>query len=248
MKKRKKNKKVYLLIICVCIVAFIVYGIILKDNKYTNHEEYIVSENVENRLEEFVEKNNIVNIEECSDDFMVSYFDEINNFNTELNKYDEETQNEIKSNMLIVTSKENVIDSYGAKQIIKAPNNQCMLIYDSKEKMEFAKNNLDNDDKILDIDNNNVYTISEVELNKKIEETQKFKVNKFQLEQNKSNLESKYNSWGIESIGLDIASDIANKKQLSEEVVVAIIDTGCDLDLFEENYDNKIKGYHDVLR
>lgn len=248
MRKRKKNKKVYLLIICVCIVAFIVYGITLKNNKYTNHEEYIVSENVENRLEEFVEKNNIVNIEECTDDFMVSYFDEINKFNTELNKYDEETQNEIKSNMLIVTSKENIIDSYGAKQIIKSPNNQYMLIYDSKEKMEFAKYNLDNDEKILDIDNNNVYTISEVESNNKIDATQKIKVNKFQLEENKSVVQSKYNSWGIESIGLDTASDIANKKQLSEEVVVAIIDTGCDLDLFEENYDNKIKGYHDVLR
>lgn len=248
MKKRKKNKKVYLLIICVCIVAFIVYGITLKNNKYTNHEEYIVSENVENRLEEFVEKNNIVNIEECSDDFMVSYFDEINKFNTELNKYDEETQNEIKSNMLIVTSKENIIDSYGAKQIIKSPNNQYMLIYDSKEKMEFAKYNLDNDEKILDIDNNNVYTISDVESHNTIDVTQKLKVNKFQLEENKSAVQSKYNSWGIESIGLDTASDIANKKQLSEEVVVAIIDTGCDLDLFEENYDNKIKGYHDVIR
>ena len=48
-----------------------------------------------------------------------------------------------------------------------------------------------------------------------------------------------YNSWGVEKTGLDYATQIANNKQL-EKVTVAIVDSGCDMDLFNKSYSGKI--------
>lgn len=51
---------------------------------------------------------------------------------------------------------------------------------------------------------------------------------------------SDYNSWGIEAMGLNQA--IANFDiEGSEQVTVAIIDSGCDMDIFNNNFEGKIQ-------
>lgn len=47
-----------------------------------------------------------------------------------------------------------------------------------------------------------------------------------------------FNSWGVEKTGLNYATQIANNKLL-EKITVAIIDTGCDMNLFNKNYSGK---------
>lgn len=236
-------------------------GNIVENNIKTNQE-----------LQEFVEENEIINISDCSTEFMDTYFTEVEELNEKINEQTEEKQEEIKSNMLIVTSKEENINSYGANTSIKGPNNQFILVYDNEEQMEQAKENLDNDDKILNVDNNNVYYISEVENvnTDKIEDEGKIELNiqEIKVEQNFNNRiqmeninknaikteikaestiqeTTTYNSWGIEATGLNTASNIANTKTLNE-VTVAILDTGCNIELLEQNYPNKLKGYYDV--
>lgn len=169
--------------------------------------------------QELITEQQIINISECSDELMNNYFTQTNTLNETISKQDEQTQNEIKSNMLIVTSKEENINSYGATETIKAPNNQYILVYENKEQMEQAKIELNEDEKILDVDNNNVYEFFTTQ--------------------------STDNSWGVEATGLNTASNIANTKSL-EEVTVAIIDTGCNIELLESYYPNKIKGTYDV--
>jgi len=225
-------------------------------------------------IKEFVEKNDIVNISECSTEFMDNYFKEVEEFNKELEKKDTETQNEIKSNMLIVFSKEDEINDYGATKAIKCPNNQYMLVYENTEDMKQAKDKLNKDEKVLKVENNNVYKIFEtdenIEKDKNIEKdniilldnnsdiiqkilneknNKKPEINNENIEVN-NNIEkmasSKYNSWGVEFIGLDVASNKVNEKKL-DEIAVAIIDTGCDLDLFKSKYPKKLKGSYNVL-
>ena len=228
--KQKILKRLIILII-ICLLVFVCYCFNNKETIQPEKQNIIaetqpeISTDIEpNYIEDeqytaetFVKEHEVINIAECSDDFMQKYFQELGELNQKISYEDEETQKEMKSNMLIVTSKEDNIDSYGATQTIKAPNNQYVLVYENKEKMENAKTELNSDKRILDVDNNNMYYI-----------------------------QSTYNSWGVEKSGLNVATDIANTKTL-EDVTVAIIDTGCDIDLFESNYSNKLKGTYDVF-
>ena len=69
-----------------------------------------------------IDTSSLININECSQAFMEKYF-------TEMSKIAEED----KPNILIVISKTKIATTYGAKNVIAAPNNQYILVYDSKE-------------------------------------------------------------------------------------------------------------------
>ena len=122
-----------------------------------------------------------------------------------------------KENVLIVTSTTKVKDGKGASKIVAAPNNQYILQYDSEEEKDKALESFKAQKNIISVEENVIRTFCATD----------------------------YNSWGIEKTGLDQAIEAANAKKL-EDVTVAIIDTGCDMELFNDNYSGKIVETHNV--
>ena len=138
---------------------------------------------------------------ELENNTVINMMDLSNEF---VDKYLEEVNTldeENKENILIVTSLEKIEDGYGASKIIEAPNNQYILQYDNEEKKEEALTNLKEDKDVINAEENIVYTISE----------------------------TSYNSWGVEAMAVDYAMGVSFGKNLND-VTVAIIDTGCDMD------------------
>lgn len=156
--------------------------------------------------------NDLVNISDLSDEFMQDYFEETGKLQ----------ENNNKDNILIVTSVEGINNSYGATDIVAAPNNQYFLQYQNEEDKDRALASLKEDNRILNAEENIVYTIEEIDE------------------------ESNYNSWGISPMALDTAIEVANEKDL-DEVVVAVLDTGCDINLVNKYYNGKIKETYNVL-
>lgn len=162
----------------------------------------------------------LINIDQKSEEFMNNYFQEIK----ELNESDDD-----KENILIVISEKKIKDGYGASKIIEAPNNQYILQYKSDEEKNSALNKFNSDRSIVSAEENIIYYLDEGE------------------EDENTLTESIYNSWGIEKMGLDKAINFIEAKDSIEEIVVAIIDTGLDCELFNENYDNKIKETYNLF-
>lgn len=187
----KCKLKPFLLLILTLIVVFV--GVLLvKNNLFKNKDD------------------DLINISYLSQDFMDNYFEEISNVGSD----------EAKENMLIIISDSKIKDSYGAKNIIEAPNNQYILQYDSEEEKDAALKELKNDKRIKSVEENTVYTTEEVD----------------------------YNSWGIEKTSLDHGITSANtNSENMQEVTVAIIDTGCDMKLFNKYYSGKITEFYNVL-
>lgn len=150
-----------------------------------------------------------LNIDQFSDDQMNVFLDEVTNI-------DEEG----KSNLLIVTTQTKIDETYGAVNVIEAPNNQYFIEYATEEEKENAF--LQFNELGVIVEDNEIMTIDTL------------------------SYDSYYNSWGIEAMGLDVASSIANEKEL-EEVVVAIIDSGLNVSYFEKFYDDKIKDVYSVI-
>ncbi len=136
----------------------------------------------------------------------------------EINKYFEEvksiTKENNQDNILIVISETNIVDDKATK-IVAAPNNQYFIQYKTEQDKEDALVYLKNIKGVLTVEENVTYTITN------------------------TNTNATYNSWGVEATGLDTATSVANTKNL-EDVVIAIIDTGLDIDLFNTHYTNKI--------
>lgn len=128
---------------------------------------------------------------------------------------------ESKENILIITTKEKNLEKYGASNIIEAPNNQYYLQYENRYDKEKALNKLKNDNVI--VSENIVHTIDEDTV-----------------------LVSSYNSWGVEAMGMDTLREKLQNKELND-VVVAIIDTGLNVDLFNENYPNRLAGMYSIV-
>lgn len=124
---------------------------------------------------------------------------------------------EEKENTIILTSL-NEIKDYNASKIIEGPNHQYYLVYDDEKTKNNDMSKMVNDSDIIDFEENNVVYLEDVD----------------------------YNSWGISATKMDYAIDTANQKDL-DEVVVAVIDTGVDIDLFNKYYSGKLKGYYNVL-
>lgn len=167
-----------------------------------------------------------LNIDEYSDDDLDLFLESINNI---------EEQN--KEFMLIVTSLDGINDDFGAKNVIEGPNNQYFIEYTSLEEQEYAYQEFSKLGVL--VDKNEVITLESYE-SSLYDDTQLI------LEDLDYDLQSSYNSWGIEAMGLDVAINIANDKDL-EDVVVAIVDSGLDIDLFEESYPGKLSGTYNIL-
>lgn len=193
-KKCKKSKKISnFFVFSSLIIIIVISGVcIIKDNFFKT------------------EKTSNINISYLSDEFVDKYFKEIS----------ENNSNEDKDNMLIVISKSKIKNSYGAKNIIEAPNNQYILQYDSDEEKKSALEQLKKDKKIESVEENGVYTTQS----------------------------ANYNSWGIEKMALDSASASANNySENIKPVTVAIIDSGCNIELFNKYYNGKISEMYNVL-
>lgn len=125
---------------------------------------------------------------------------------------------EKKENVLIVTTN-NLKNDYGASNVVEGPNGQFFLAYDSKEDKDKALNKFKKSSDIVSVDENNRY----------------------QVEANS------FNSWGITKTGLDVGIASAEGKSLNS-VVVAVIDTGLDTELFNSYYPGKLAGTYDVFK
>lgn len=209
----KKNMKKILIFIFIMLISISgIYIISQKIKEENNQVEDLTKVGENNQVENLTnigEKNQqeeFVNIAECSEEFMEEYFE----------KSKELKEKNNKDNILIVTSKEKIENTFGASDIIEAPNNQYILQYDSEEEKNIALDEFKKLDDTVKVEKNTTYTIAD------------------------------YNSWGIEKTGLDYATKIANEKNLNE-VTVAIIDTGCDMQLFNKNYYGKIVETYNVL-
>ncbi len=187
----KKNFKIVFLI-TVLLTVITSVGFIIKNNLFKSKED------------------KLINISELSDEFMDNYFEEISKVDS----------NEEKENMLIVISSSEIKNTYGAKNVIKAPNNQYILQYGSAKEKENALKEFKTDKRIESVEENGIYTTEEVD----------------------------YNSWGIEKMSLDYAMNFADSNISNmKPVTAAIIDTGCDIDLFNKYYNGKISEFYNVL-
>ena len=167
----------------------------------------------------------ISNMERITDLINIDEYSE-EEFDEYLEDVKELNENDNQENILILISEEKIIDGYGSTKIVEAPNNQYFIQYENEEDKNNAIKKFNKIDTVLSVEENEIYTISSTD--------------------EVASESSEFNSWGIEAMGLDSAIDIANTKDL-EEVVVAIIDTGLDMDLFNENYPStKIKETYNV--
>lgn len=213
MLKKINTKKFKVITIVVVLLFLSIFFFIKMNNKKDNIPVAKENnENVDNKEKIFEEilntkKDEIINVDECTVEFMENYFEEISNIKPE----EEE-------NILIVTSLNEIENDYGATKVINAPNNQFFLQYKTKEEKNEALKKLKENNSILNAEENIIYTTCN----------------------------TKHNSWGIEKTGLDKAIEVNESNQLNE-VTVAIIDTGCDVALIENNYPGKIKGTYNVL-
>lgn len=117
---------------------------------------------------------------------------------------------ENQDNILIIISESKITESYGATKIVEAPNNQYVLLYNSEVDKNNALEKFKKDDSILSVEENTYVQLDET-----------------------------YNSWGITKMSLDYAKQNVESRNLND-VVVAIIDTGLNVDLANQYYDGKI--------
>lgn len=218
-----------------------------KDEKISekgeSYEDSVNQEHSKNISEykDIIKNSDITNINECSKEFMDKYFEDIINLNNEINKESQEDKVQSKNNILIVTSKNKLENTYNAINVIEAPNNQFVLRYNSEEDTKKAYNNFQGDNRIINVDYNK---ISKVSMENSEEIKNKIKNIKLTDVTNESNEENTYNSWGIEAMGLN---KIPKNIEGADEVVVAIMDSGCNTELVNQNYPGKIKETYSVL-
>lgn len=155
-------------------------------------------------------ENLAINISTLSEEYMTNYLEEVKNI-----------KEEDKENILIVTSEDKLKETFGAKKVIPAPNNQYYLQYETVEDKNKALKEFE--DLSISVSENIVHELSE-----------------------DTALVSTYNSWGVEAMGIDELLEKAADYDLNE-VTVAIIDTGLDVELFNQNYHNRIAGYYNVV-
>ncbi|MBR3210545.1 MAG: leucine-rich repeat protein [Bacilli bacterium] len=146
-----------------------------------------------------------------------------------MNRYYAEMEELLESdhseNILILVAKKKPKDVYGAKKVVEAPNHTFFLEYENEKDTYDAKKKFEKDESIYSVEENREYTISG----------------------DSSTISSNnYNSWGIERMGLDHAIDYIGQNG-GENVTVAIIDTGCDMDLFNSYYSGKINSVYNLF-
>lgn len=166
---------------------------------------------VKNKLKKEDLVGELININELSDTFMEAYY----------KGTQEIIEGNNSDNVLIVVSKTKPKNTYGAKNVVNAPNSTYILEYGSEVEKYEAKKNFENDEKIYSVIENRKYYFTD------------------------EDVEKTYNSWGIEKSGLNHAADIIKEKG-GEDITVAIIDTGVDLELFNATYEGKIEEVYNL--
>ena len=158
------------------------------------------------------------------DDNLINISDLSNEFVEEyFRKVAENNANEDykKENLLIAISKDPIRNTYGAVDVTEAPNHQYFLQYDSEEAKTKAFRELQKDENIHIEENHKVELYNDVS-------------------------EPSYNSWGIEKMGFDYISEKYDDGNLGS-VSVAILDTGCDMEVFNRHFNGKIVNSYSVI-
>ena len=189
-------KKKFLIILSILFILFIGLGLVIKYN-----------------LKKQDPLADIININDVSKEFMDEYYKESQKIRDGDNS----------DNVLILVSKKEPKNVYGAKKVVKAPNSTYILEYGSELDKYEAKKKFDNDKNIYSVIENRKYTLRD------------------------EDGQSTYNSWGIEKAGLNHAMDIIKEKG-GDPVTAAIIDTGVDMDLFNASYEGKIEEVHNLYQ
>ena len=140
-----------------------------------------------------------------------------------LSSYAEMASGNNKENILIVTSADPLSSTYGAKNVVAAANNQYFLEFASEQEKDAAFSQMSHTPSL------------------------KVAKNNLRVYYGDDETESAYNSWGIEKMGLNHASELVENSSDKNDVVVAIIDTGLDVSLFNENYQGKLIGTYNIL-
>ena len=163
-----------------------------------------------NKLDEKDNTDDFINISELSPKFMEDYF----------NDYQKLQEQDNKENILIISSKTKLKQTYGATEIVEAPNNQYILQYDNEEEKNTALESFNKEENIIAEEN---------------------------LTRQLANVTTEsFNSWGIEKMGLNRASAFVNSNG-GKDVVVAIIDTGLDTQLFNQEFPGKLAGTYNAF-
>ena len=200
---------------------------IAQDEIKTEDFEYKYEKGNNRIIDEENEKlRELVNISDCTDEFMSNYYEDV-----------QELQNiNNKENIVIVVSKSNIENTFGATKIVKAPNNQYFLQYKNKKDKEKAIKKLTNNENLISIEENHAYKATENE-NLKIKSSMK-----------SGEKNGNYNSWGIHNTRIDEAKEKINIEGSENNITVAVIDSGCDINLVNSKYSNKIENSYDVIK
>ena len=129
---------------------------------------------------------------------------------------------ENKENVLIVTSEKTLENSFGAKNVVNAANNRYFLEFETEDEKKMALAMIEGLPD-LEAEENRLYTFDGDEDG------------------------AEFNSWGIEKMGLDYASKLIEEAGNASEIVVAVLDTGLDTELFNENFSDKLAGTYSVV-
>ena len=240
-------KKKVIIIISILLVIFTILTILITKNNKKNlgktsskileqNEEIILRTNDETNVKEILNEEKVtvknkkqeklINISNCTEEFMTNYYKE----SQELQKIDN------KENIVIAISEKDIDNTFGATKIVKAPNNQYLMQYENKKEKEKAIKHLKDNKNIISVEENHIYKA--LENNNESKKTTVHTV--------KSN--SSYNSWGIHNTGLDKAKEKIDTEGTENNITVAVIDTGCDISLINSNYSDKIKSAYDVIQ
>jgi len=159
-----------------------------------------------------VSTNPLINISELPEEFMETY----------LTDYAKIASGENKENVLIVTSKNPLERSFGAKNVVNAANNRYFLEFETKDEKTLALEMIEGLPN-LKVEENRLYSFDDDEEKRE------------------------FNSWGIEKMGLGYASEMIEETGTANEIVVAVLDTGLDVELFNENFPDKLAGTYSVV-
>ncbi len=153
-----------------------------------------------------------INISSLPEYVMEDYFE----------SFSEMAKSDNKENILIVTSRVPLEETYGATSIVEAPNYQFFLQYENEEDKNRALN---------------MFEISDI----KASENKTYKFTDAGSE------EKTYYSWGIKAMGLNKATELIETIDNLPEVTVAIIDTGLDMTLMNRYFPGKVNEVYNVL-
>lgn len=204
-----KHIKIYIIFFVMLVISFL----LVKTYLYKASTESNISEE---KLDE------LVNINELSEQFMNNYFNEVGKLTIE-----------DKKNLLIVVSENDITNNYGASKVISSPNNMYYLIYNSQEELNNAFKKLKKDSSILSVSENITLETEEfTDYNIGTENLNSWALKRLGYEDAKEQIEAMIDS--------------ETEKGRINEVIATVIDTGLYIDEFKKYYGDKYAGFLDI--